>query len=132
MDSNNNLGARHAFDQRLAQAREIARAAGKIVAEEAMTWDVFRWTVIVLLVLNFILLVYVGTGSQVTAMHKYHDNYASDELDSLRAEVNEVAAELTAVRFGLRLPAPQMEPEPTTGSIGTPSIPLPTRSPRHH
>lgn len=116
-----------AFDHRVGKAKEIARAAGQIVAEEAMTWDLFRWTVIVLLVLNFILLAYDGSKSD---RRRDHHGYASDELSSLRAEMSEMAAELAAVRFHQY--APQEETEPTTGSIGTPSIPLPTRSPRLH
>lgn len=130
IDSRNGPAAWHAFNHSVVKAKDVARAAGKIVGEEAMTWDVFRWIVIVLLVLNMILLVYGGTSPQVTARPKDHDSYASDELHSLRAEVHELAAELNALRFGMRLAPSQTEPEPTTGSIGMPSIPLPTKSPR--
>ncbi len=139
MESDKGSEARKAF-KRLVQAKQIGRSAIEIAVEEAMTWDVFRWTVIVLLVLNFIFtsLFYSGASPQLTAQDRL--DYAS-ELGALRAELKEqlaqateeMAADLVAVRFGLRQPVPQMESEPTTtGSIEMPSVPRPAKSPRRH
>lgn len=132
MESENSTSPRRAFKERLAQVSEVGRAAGKIAAEEAMTWDLFRWTVVVLLslILIFILLVY-NAGPQEVAS----DQNAS-EIASLRTELSEqlaqakaeLAADVVATQFGLRQPPSQTEPEPT-GSIDAPTIPVPARSP---
>jgi hypothetical protein len=135
MESDNGTRAQRAFKERLAQAKEIGRVAGKIAVEEAMAWDVFRWIAIVLLVLNLLLILLVyGATFQETAQDG--DNYAS-ELAALRTELSEqfaeakaeLTADIVAAQFGLQEPTSQAEPEPT-GSIRTPSIPVPSRSPR--
>ncbi len=104
--------------------------AAKIAVEEAMAWDVFRWTVIVLLVLNFLTVLLYSAQDR--------GNYAG-ELAALRTELSEqlteakadMVADMVAAQFGLRQPTSQAAQEPT-GSIKTPPIPVPQRAPRRH
>jgi hypothetical protein len=113
MESDKATEARRAFN-RLARAKEIGRSAIEITAEEAMTWDVFRWMVIVLLVLNLILTLFLYSG-------------ASEQLAEAKAELT---ADIVAAQFGLRQAPSQMQSEPTTDSIDMPSTPMPAKSPR--
>lgn len=118
---------------RLTQAKKIGRSAIEIAAEEAMTWDVFRWTVIVLLVLNSLLCLFGGEPRQSVQA----PTDTANELAALRTELNqqlaatkaEMEANLVAAQFGLRASS-AIESEPTTGTIKMPSVPLPAKSPR--
>lgn len=118
---------------RLTQAKEIGRSAIEIAAEEAMTWDVFRWTVIVLLFLNLFLYVF-GGGPRESAQTSMD---TANDLAALRTELNqqlaatkaEMDANLIAAQFGLRASS-ATESEPATGTIEMPSVPMPAKSPR--
>lgn len=132
MESDKATEAPRAFN-RLTQAKEIGRSAIEIAAEEAMTWDVFRWAVIVLLVLNSLLVLF-GGGPRQSAQSP---GDTANELAALRTELNqqlaetkaEMAADLVAAQFGLRASS-AAESEPTTGTIEMPSVPMPAKSPR--
>lgn len=131
--------------QRLARANEIARAAGKLAAEEAMTWDVFRWAVIVLLVANLILILILHSGIRGETVSMEHGAGYASQLTTLRADVDgqiaevkaELAQDLAAMqselrqaKAGLKRPTPQVRPELQPIPEKMQPIPMPTRSPR--
>jgi len=132
MESDKATDAPRAF-KRLTRAKEIGRSAIEIAAEEAMTWDVFRWTVIVLLVLNSLLVLFGGGSGQSALL----PSDAAHELAALRTELNqqlaatkaEMEANLVAAQFGLRASS-ATELEPMTGTIEMLSVPMPAKSPR--
>jgi hypothetical protein len=127
----------HASGQGFAKAKEMARAAGRIAVEEAMTWDVFRWIVVtlLLLILIFMFLVYSGT-EHVTALSQHDPN--TREVDSASAEIEkplkearvQISATPSPDRSGLRQLLAQGDLVPAIGSIEPSSVPLPTRAPK--
>ena len=138
--------AQHVLTKRLARANEIVRAAGKLAAEEAMSWDVFRWAVIVLLVANLflILILYSGVRGETVSMEQ-DAGYAASQLTALRADVDGQIAELKAklaedlaamqselrqAKAGLNRLTPQVQPELQPIPEKIQPIPMPTRSPR--
>ena len=137
-------GPKRNLTARATQVREIARTAGKLAAEEAMTWDVFRWTVVALLVANLFLslILYSGIKSEIATMEQDRAAYTS-QLTTLRADVDTQIAEakagltqdLAAMQSDLKeqlrkamatlsRPTPQRATEPHP-------VPMPTKSPRH-
>lgn len=133
MEKNKDIDPQFGFT-RLAQAREIGRSAIEIAAEEAMTWDVFRWTVVILLLLNLSLSLF-GGGSQAVVQDA---NDQKSALAALRTELNdqlvktkaEMEASLVAAQFGLRQPPSHTKSEPTGSVEVPPAIPMPAKSPR--
>lgn len=133
MEKNKDIDPQFGFT-RLAQAREIGRSAIEIAAEEAMTWDVFRWTVVILLLLNLSLSLF-GGGSQAVVQDA---NDQKNALAALRTELNdqlvktkaEMEASLVAAQFGLRQPPSHTKSEPTRSVEVPPAIPMAAKSPR--
>ena len=133
MEKNKDIDPQFGFT-RLAQAREIGRSAIEIAAEEAMTWDVFRWTVVILLLLNLSLSLF-GGGSQAVVQDV---NDQKSALAALRTELNdqlvkakaEMEASLVAAQFELRQPPSHTKSEPTGSVEVPPAIPMPAKSPR--
>jgi hypothetical protein len=129
--------SRQAFGQGFARAKDIARAAGRIAFEEAMTWDVFRWIVVTLLLLILILMFLVYSGTEHATAVSQHDPNTTD-FDSVSAEINEppkearveISATPSPDRSGLRQLLAQRDVVPAVGSIKPPSVPLPTRAPK--
>jgi hypothetical protein len=128
-----------------AQAKVTARVASELAVKEAMTWDFFRWVVVVLLAANFLasLLLYSGIRSEIAALKQDREASAS-QLADLRAEVDEkikkakaeLNGDLAAAHSGLLKElrkanaAPNRSaPTPTPTPTPTQSAPLPTRTP---
>ena len=119
------------------QAKKTTQLAFKIAAEEAMSWDVFRWAVITLLAFNIVLslLLYGGAQSEIAALKRERDDYAT-QLAELRAEVDQkiakaktqlsgdIAAARSRLMNELRKARAPSQPQPSTQAI-----PLPTRAP---
>jgi hypothetical protein len=137
--------ARQVLTKKLAQTNKVVRAAGKLAAEEAMTWDVFRWAVIVLLVLNLLLILVLHGGNRGETVSVEHGAGHEAQLTALRADVDgqiaevkaELAQDLAAIQSELRhakaelsRPMPQVRPELQPVPEEMQPIPLPTRSPR--
>ena len=137
--------ARQVLTKRLVQANKVVRAAGKLAAEEAMTWDVFRWAVIVLLVANLFLILILHGGIRGEAVSAEHGADYASQLTALRADVDgqiaelkaELAQDLAAMQSELRhakaavnRPTPQIRPELQPISEQMQPVPMPTRSPR--
>ena len=139
------MKAQSALATRLAQAKDVVRAAGKIAAAEAMTWDVFRWTVVVLLLANLllILILYSGLSSEIASVEQDRATYTS-QVTALRGEVDEkiagakaeftqalaaMQAELRDTKGRLSRPTPQLAPEQSIPSE-TQAVPMPIRAPR--
>ena len=137
--------AQHALTKRLAQANKVARAAGKLAAEEAVTWDVFRWAVIVLLVANLFLILILHGGIRGETVSKEQSAGYASQLTALRADMDrqiaevkaESAQDLAAMQSELRQakaelsrPTPQVRPELQRTPEQMQPVPMPTRSPR--
>jgi hypothetical protein len=137
--------ARQVLTKKLAQANKVIRAAGKLAAEEAMTWDVFRWAVIVLLVLNLLLILVLHGGNRGETVSVEHGAGHEAQLTALRADVDgqiaevkaELAQDLAAIQSELRhakarlnRPTPQIRPDFQPIPEKMQPIPMPTRSPR--
>jgi hypothetical protein len=88
--------ARQVLTKKLAQTNKVVRAAGKLAAEEAMTWDVFRWAVIVLLVLNLLLILVLHGGNRGETVSVEHGAGHEAQLTALRADVDGQIAEVKA------------------------------------
>jgi len=137
LDRSEKTRSRHASGQGFAKAKDIARAAGRIAVEEAMTWDVFRWIVVTLLLLNLIFVFLVYSGTEHVAALSQHDPNTRD-VDPVSAEINErlkearveISATPSPDRSGLRQRLAQGDLVPATGSLEPPSVPLPTRAPK--
>jgi hypothetical protein len=139
------MKAQSALTTRLAQAKDVLRAAGKIAAAEAMTWDVFRWTVVTLLVANLLLflILYSRLRSEISSMEQDRADYKS-QVTGFRGEVDKKIAganakftkalaamqvELRDTKASLSRPTPQLAPEQPIHSE-TQAVPMPTRAPR--
>jgi len=120
-----------------ASAKEIAQLAPRIIAQEAMTWDVFRWVVVVLLAVNILLTLILsgGSGSETDQIRKNQEAYAA-QLNDLRAEIDqkigkakaELSGDIAAAQAGLM---DQLRKATAVTRSRAPSgpVPLPTRAP---
>jgi hypothetical protein len=143
-------GSQRALNARLAQAGTIARAVGKLAREEAMAWDLFRWVVVGLLVINLLLslILYSGIRSGIASIEQERADYAS-QLATLSTEVDAkiagasagFARDLAAMQSDLtkklrsptapfRRPTPERLQKPQIVAPEMQMVPLPTRSPR--
>ena len=124
-----------------AQAKATARVASELAVKEAMTWDVFRWVVVVLLAANLLasLLLYSGIRSEIASL-KQDREASANQLADLRAEVDEkikkanaeLSGDLAAAHSGLLKELRKANATPnrsTPPQAPTQSVPLPTRTP---
>jgi len=139
------MAAQHVLTKKLAQATQVVRAASKLAAEEAVTWDVFRWAVIGLLVANLFLVLILHGGSGGEPVSKEQSAGYANQLTALRADMDaqiadvkaELAQDLAAMQSELRQakaavnrPTPHIQPELQPVSEQMQPVPMPTRSPR--
>ena len=78
-----------------AKAADFSRAVLKIVSEDVRTWDVFRWLVIVLLALNFLLLLSLGGIKSEIAALKQDRSAAAEEVARATKEIADTRDALT-------------------------------------
>jgi hypothetical protein len=85
-----------------AKAADFSRAVLKIVSEDVRTWDVFRWLVIVLLALNFLLLLSLGGIKSEIAALKQDRSAAAQEVARATKEIADTRAALTQAISDMR------------------------------
>ena len=79
-----------------AKAADFSRALLAVIAEDARTWDVFRWAVIVLCALNvlFLLSLVGGIRSEIAALSQ-EQTAGIDQLARVTKEIADTRASLT-------------------------------------
>jgi hypothetical protein len=119
------------------QAKNTTKLALELAAQEATSWDVFRWVVFALLALNIILTLFLfgSARSEIAALKLEREDYKT-EIAELRAQVDEqisrakaqLSGDIAAAQSGLmrelRKASTMAVPQQTA-----PAVPLPLRAP---
>jgi hypothetical protein len=79
-----------------AKTTDFSRALFAVIAEDVRTWDVFRWVVILILALNFLLLLSIvgGIRSEVAAL-KQEQSTGTNQIARVTKEIADTRASLT-------------------------------------